>query len=67
MRIPTASYKRLEDAGEVRVKIGENPYWEGIEYLDCEGRAREVLERYALSGARLRLNYRFKPFMEVVV
>jgi hypothetical protein len=66
LRIPTVENKTHLDGGNVRVKIGDNLWWEQTEYMDCERRTINRMIELARSGVRLILGRRFAPNMDVV-
>lgn len=58
-RRPTALPPTFDDGGEVRLKIGDNKYWEGGPFIDPD--LFGANPAYARADAMLFLRYRFEP------
>lgn len=59
LRIPTIPEPLLVDGGEVHMQIGDNPYWERCERLNCERSSVESMIHQARTGVCLNLNKLF--------
>jgi hypothetical protein len=65
-RMPNIPSPTIEDGGEVRMRLGENLYWDAGEHLGGRGGTLESLRPLIMSGARFMLHYRFQPIGKVI-
>lgn len=59
LRIPTIPEPMPTDGGEVHMQIGDNPYWERCERLNCARHSVESMTHQARTGVCLNLNNLF--------